>query len=307
MISKVYENKYGLIKWNCITSDLEVAKTDSIYLADKATGSLIINIQEPSNSLIWDNENKEWIPYAVNGGGGGTGTSEKGNWITNTTVGNLKAGTDVTGWTPLKMWEKATKSYELPKATINYNPSTPVLLELGTSFNLAITASAIKKGDNLISKLELYKNNTLAEVKTYADETSINFTTISGINSNTSFKVRIYDVTDKYVDLGAKTYEFVNATYCGVLDNIPNETSIPTLTKLIRKKAEYVGTYNAVNQYIVFAYPSEYGDLTSILDQNGFENITDYTKINLTINTVEYAVYYTTGKKTLTNFKYTFK
>ena len=69
MISKVYEDKYGLIKWNCITSDLEVAKTDSIYLADKATGSLIINIQEPSNSLIWDNENKEWIPYAVNGGG----------------------------------------------------------------------------------------------------------------------------------------------------------------------------------------------------------------------------------------------
>lgn len=69
MISKVYEDKYGLIKWNCITSDLEVAKTDSIYLADKATGSLIINIQEPSNSLIWDNESKEWIPYAVNGGG----------------------------------------------------------------------------------------------------------------------------------------------------------------------------------------------------------------------------------------------
>ena len=55
MISKVYEDKYGLIKWNCITSDLEVAKTNSIYLADKATGSLIINIQEPSNSLIWDN------------------------------------------------------------------------------------------------------------------------------------------------------------------------------------------------------------------------------------------------------------
>ena len=69
MISKVYENKYGLIKWNCITSDLEVAKTDTIYLANKATGSLIINIQEPSNSLIWNNENKEWIPYAVNGEG----------------------------------------------------------------------------------------------------------------------------------------------------------------------------------------------------------------------------------------------
>lgn len=69
MISKVYEDKYGLIKWNCITSDLEVAKTNPIYLADKATGSLIINIQEPSNSLIWDNENKEWIPYSVNGGG----------------------------------------------------------------------------------------------------------------------------------------------------------------------------------------------------------------------------------------------
>ena len=69
MISKIYENKYGLIEWNCITSDLEVAKTDPIYLANKATGSLIINIQEPSNSLIWDNENKKWIPYAVNSGG----------------------------------------------------------------------------------------------------------------------------------------------------------------------------------------------------------------------------------------------
>ena len=49
-------------------------------------------------------------------------------------------------------------------------------------------------------------------------------------------------------------------------------------------------------------YPATFGNLKSILDGNGFENLTDFTKTTITIGSVSYNVYYTTGKKTLNSF-----
>lgn len=61
MIQKIYEDRYGIVKWCCITKDLLEAKSKDIYNGNKTTGSLMINIEDFTNSLIWDNENKVWL------------------------------------------------------------------------------------------------------------------------------------------------------------------------------------------------------------------------------------------------------
>lgn len=63
MIQKVYENLYGLIQYNCIDKDIETILTTNLYNETKATGSVLINIEDMANSLIWDDENKTWLAY----------------------------------------------------------------------------------------------------------------------------------------------------------------------------------------------------------------------------------------------------
>ena len=74
MIEKIYENKYGVVIFTGLEKDLDIIKTDERYLYNKATGSKFINIENPSNSLIWDNEDKIWITYDGSASSG-SGTS----------------------------------------------------------------------------------------------------------------------------------------------------------------------------------------------------------------------------------------
>ena len=61
------------------------------------------------------------------------------------------------------------------------------------------------------------------------------------------------------------------------------------------------------NQYQVFAYDSSYGNLKSILDPNGFETISGWTKSTVTVNGFSYFVYVTNSQTTDTNAAFTFK
>ena len=66
-------------------------------------------------------------------------------------------------------------------------------------------------------------------------------------------------------------------------------------------------SYTAAAEHAVFAYPSEYGVLTHILDPNGYENISGWSMTTLTINNVGYNVYRTDDKLTCNNFVYRFQ
>ena len=79
MIEKIYENKFGVIHYTGLKKDLETIKTNEDYLSSKANGSKFYNIEDLSNSLIWDNENKQWLNYNAreSNGAGGDNNNEK--------------------------------------------------------------------------------------------------------------------------------------------------------------------------------------------------------------------------------------
>ena len=230
----------------------------------------------------------------------------EGDWITNTKIGNLAAGTDVTGLTAIQIWKIATVAYENPTATVSYS-QTNTLIENGQTFNLDITVSNVKKGTGEVSKIDLYKNGSLVESLPYiSGTTSYSFTQIADVSTDTSIEVRVYDDADKYSKY-TKSYDFVNPYYYGCLDNIPVDAT--GMTKLVEAKGNktITNTTSSDGQYITFMYDAAYGNLTSILDPSGFECITGFTKIQLTIGGVQYNCYYSTLKQVITNFKYTYK
>ena len=196
----------------------------------------------------------------------------------------------------------ATVSYVKPKATVSYSVSSTIL-ETGTTQSVVVTVSGITKGTNAVSKIQLYNGSTLLQTLTYSTSTtSYSFTAVS-ISSNTTFNIRVVDTNNQY-GAYSRTYTFVNATYYGTTDAPPTE--ITGLTKILRTKATFENKFTCNNKHVVFLYPNSFGNLSSILDGNGFENITDFTATTLTVGGVSYNLYYTTGKKTLSNFTYKF-
>ena len=230
----------------------------------------------------------------------------EGDWITNTKIGNLEAGTDVTGLTAIQIWKIASVAYENPTASVSYS-QTNTIIENGQTFNLDITVSNVKKGTGEVSKIDLYKGGALVESLPYvAGTASYSFTQIADVSTDTSIEVRVYDDADKYSKY-TKSYDFVNPYYHGRLDNIPTDET--GMTKLVEAKGNktITNTTTPDGQYITFMYDAAYGNLSSILDPSGFECITGFTKIQLTIGGVQYNCYYSTLKQVITNFKYTYK
>lgn len=88
------------------------------------------------------------------------------------------------------------------------------------------------------------------------------------------------------------TVYVVNKSYYGV---VSADTTTVTNTTGLTAKTQYGAqtsiAFTQANQKIVYLYPSTFGDLTSIKDQNGFEGISGFDKQSITIDNVSYNLY----------------
>ena len=90
----------------------------------------------------------------------------------------------------------------------------------------------------------------------------------------------------------ATTIHVVNYSYTGLVSASTTTVTDPTgLTPIVKYGRYYEYQYNQANQKIVYLYPTLYGLLTSIVDQNGFEGISGFEKQTITINNVQYYLY----------------
>ena len=80
----------------------------------------------------------------------------------------------------------------------------------------------------------------------------------------------------------------VYASYIGVIDSA---YEVSSLNKIVKNTKAYTYKYSMSNQRIVYLYPSSFGELTSIKDENNFENLDSFAKTLITINGVSYIEY----------------
>ena len=108
-----------------------------------------------------------------------------------------------------------------------------------------------------------------------------------------------------------KSYEFIYSFYAASLTgNIVSEynnTLFVDSNKILTKKSNQVVSYTHANKVMAFAYPSEYGALSKIVDQNGFDITGTFSATTFTYNSVSFRVYCTTTPNTLSGFNVTFK
>ena len=278
-----------LFEGNPISVDVPVATVDTVGTV-KPDGTTITITDDGTITAV----------------GGGAAGGDVADFVSNTVVGAIQKNTDLSGKTSMEILKMALVSYVNPSATVTYS-QTNTVLKKGQSFDLTITVSGIVKGTNDVAELILIKDGTVLETIPYVTGTnSYEFSPITGINADCSFQIKVGDTEGKQYST-TKSYSFVDPYYIGATDNIPTADTVVTLTELIEAKSNKTKKVTAADQYVVYAYPASYGNLTSIIDGNGFENLTDYTKISLTINDVAYNCYHTTGKKSMTDFSYTYK
>lgn len=230
-----------------------------------------------------------------------SGDSALADWTTNTALGNIPANTNLTGMTLMEILKKATVSYVKPKATVNYSISDNNV-EVGTTINVKVSLTGVTKGTNTVKNMQLYNGSTLVQTITYTGTSTYSFNAVT-LSSTSTLKVRVVDTEGQYSEY-SKTYTFIYPSYYGVTNDVP--AGIEGLTKALRTKGTLETKFTTDFQHIVYAYPATYGSLRSILDSMNFENITDFTTKDITVNGVAYKMYYTSGKKTSTNFLYKF-
>lgn len=103
-----------------------------------------------------------------------------------------------------------------------------------------------------------------------------------------------------------KTLTFILPYYYGV-SNTSSVSDFTGLTENLSSKGQKQFKFTTNNQYMVIAYDSSYGNLTSIIDPNGFETISGWTKSTLTVDGFSYFVYVANSATTDTNAQFTFK
>ena len=213
------------------------------------------------------------MAMSKDGGGGGKTTEDI---VTNKADGNIPAGTLFPAGTDLTTYIKMRGVSDLAPIVNLSQPST-TLYEAGTTPTIVFAGTA-QKTDTDITKIELYKGNTL--IDTITDSTSFSHT-FDDITSNVILKAKVYDATNS--GEASKQLTFVNASYKGTADN---------LTKFLitdcEQKIEFTGTMIIP----IYKYPSSLGNITKIFDNQGVDDYTSaFNKTTETIDGVEYTCF----------------
>ena len=229
--------------------------------------------------------------------------------ITTIDVGGIPAGSNLEGKTICDIFKMLFYPDLPPILSVEMDPKE-LSFEVGKD-NLVLIKSItayITTQTNPIKHVKFYIDGVLKETRTTDVATGgalvfdINETIYSevGVTIEPKYKIRIEDIKGLGAEALSPSIVFCYPMFYGVVDpdiNLDNieESDILEQTKIISDKTNKTITYSASNQSMFFAYPSEYGLLSSIVDINGFDisKSFNYKKINLTINgsIINYYIY----------------
>jgi hypothetical protein len=202
--------------------------------------------------------------------------------------------------------------YVSPSISLASNPSGGYQ-EYGTSISSIQLNTNISKKSNSIVKVEYYKNGSLL----YTNNSPTNGGSDSyldsvSMNNTTTYYAKVYDDKPNSVNSNSVTFTYVYPIYIGSLNMInPTESDIKSMNKRITGKGNQSLSYTITSSRFCFAYPSSYGNLTSIKDPNNFEMVGSFTKTttNFTMldgKSIAYTVYVLSNPTTQNAFNLTY-
>jgi hypothetical protein len=230
------------------------------------------------------------------------------------TVGGLTAGTDLgtTKITTQEVLDYMLYPYVSPGITLSTSPSTGTREFGDTSASVELTAVTVKHTDD-ITLVTYYRGASLIETEAnpIPGGGSEDYTDPTTLATTTTYTAHVGDGTTE-ITSNSKTFTFVYPYYWGVGAQGLTGSQIAGLTKSVSSSGNKTVTTSPSSQVYYFAYPLAYPALTSILDPNSFEIISDYTVSTKSITGLDgtpqdYRVYEFNNLTSQTSFSITYK
>ncbi len=210
-----------------------------------------------------------------------------------------------------------------PKIVLTASPKF-ILRERGNDVvNPKISGNA-KLGENpqgTLTKMEFLKGTTVLHSESNpSPNTYYSHTDNNTVINNQSYSVRITD-SEGRMNMATNSYNFVYPFYVGWIDE-PSEISngmprndilaISGMNLLIERQGNKNVVSSPVNGRFCFMYPAVYGNLIEIIDNTGFDTITDYDVFDYNIEGLDgtlqaYKVYILKNDTTQTDFNNLYK
>lgn len=205
-------------------------------------------------------------------------------------------------------------TYTAPAVTVSIQGTK--VFEIGTSQNFNVTISTTKGRNNITALTLLNPSGLDASLQSLINLSTLNGVSqpvntvlpVTGVVNNTTYQAQVTDGTTPITAQDQAT--FVYPFLYGNRDVLIFDKY--TLSKTIAAKSNRSFLLNATNEYFFIGYPSSYGVLQSIKDQNGFDVTSAFETFleNVTSNslannwTTEYRFYRTSVKTTIVNSLY---
>jgi len=237
------------------------------------------------------------------------------------TIHGLNAGTSfaLPGDTIKSVLDRLLYPYQTPAinafAITGYSQTIP--FEVGVNLNGSKTFTWNRvNGGNINANSGIIYDGVATEIQTAINLTPNTLTMNLDIPNITpiskSFRIEAIATNGAIVVSNDFKFTSVFAMYIGSVTNAaPTEAIVKLMTKRVLAKGNQSIIYTLDFKRFCFAYPTTYGDLVSITDTNGFENINGFTKTTLTFTTNGvtqlYNIYTLTIPGSPTNFTVTYK
>jgi hypothetical protein len=179
--------------------------------------------------------------------------------------------------------EIADLNYKPPSINLTISPSQ-LIYNKGETVNSIMLNTPLIIGSDTVVDYSVYKNNNKIYDKTSNINQNEQYLDGNIINNDVSYYVTISDGKNT-IQSNTVNINFVYPFYSGVINDIVvNETLIKSLNVTKSLKDNLINTFSPSNQKIVFAYPSSYGNLKSIVDTEIYDIIDGFTLLNITLN-----------------------
>ena len=220
-----------------------------------------------------------------------------GGYEAGTTFNNLKLADFLTG---------LLYPYVPPKVTLSGTPTGIVRDYNDPITSIILTATATQQSNPLVS-VEFFKGSTSIYKANLPINSTIPLTVTETLRQTTSFQVKVSD--------GIQTTSSKNLTYTFVYPFYVGKTTAATIDafmlsasdKVVQAKGNVSKAYTTSQERFFIAYPASYGHLTTVLDANQFNILSDFMVGEKIVTmsdatTVPYRVYLFKNVVSVTNF-----
>lgn len=230
---------------------------------------------------------------------------------TTATIGGLPSGTIPNYASVQSVLDAILYPFVNPSLTFTSNSTHEKGLTINKTVNYSITLNSALITSKFINLNGTLQTTLATNSGSYNSVT--NLTHSNSPNPSAFYPTHTFQLFTTYSNFANTsafvTVDFVAPTYYGSLNfsNI-DETNIKTLTKRIRKLGNDTNlSFTCTLKRFVYAYPKNFGVLTSIKDSNNFETKDAYTRTEITFTLADttteiYYVYYLSADTTQTAF-----